>query len=131
MPRLRDSRSWEILRNVPATYFRLVKEVLSLRQKIVLARQTIHFLRRCLQNQVVPNFIRRKRLHELCGLPKENQQVLDIELRLLRAALRHKQDEMYAQLKKCEAKEDHCGRYLENHLWRSIVGGSILICNSI
>ena len=38
---------------------------------------------------------------------------------------------MYAQLKKCEAKEHHCAQYLEDRLWRRIVGGSLLICDSI
>ena len=61
MPRLIESRSWELLREVPAEFFRLVKEVLSLRQQIVLARQTIKLLRRCLQHRVVPNFIKKKR----------------------------------------------------------------------
>ncbi|KAJ1370592.1 hypothetical protein KIN20_032357 [Parelaphostrongylus tenuis] len=131
MPRLIDSRSWELLEDVPARFFRLTKEALSLRQKIVLARQCVKFLRRCIENRIVPNFIKRKRLHAICGVPEDSHRILEIELKVLCACLQIKQDNLYTMLKKCEAKEYYCDQYLEGNLWRRIVGGSKLVCESI
>ncbi|KAJ1352405.1 hypothetical protein KIN20_008732 [Parelaphostrongylus tenuis] len=107
------------------------KEALSLRQKIVLARQCVKFLRRCIEHQIVSNFIKRKRLHAICGVPEDSHRILDIEMKVLRACLRSKQDNLYAMLKKCATKEYYCDQYLEGNLWRRIVGGSKLICDSI
>ncbi|VDO77488.1 unnamed protein product [Heligmosomoides polygyrus] len=98
MPRFKESRTWLLLRDVPAQHYRLVKEALSLRQKIAITRQSIHFLRRCARNRVVPNFISRKRLHDVCGKPENDRRLKEIELRLLRAALRTKQDLLYSML---------------------------------
>ncbi|KAJ1369670.1 hypothetical protein KIN20_031183 [Parelaphostrongylus tenuis] len=131
MPRLIDSRSWELLEEVPARLFRLTKEALSLRQKTVLARQCVKFLRRCIQHRIVPNSVKRKRLHAICGVPEDSHRILDIEMKVLRACLRSKQDNLYAMLKKCAAKEYYCDQYLEGNLWRRIIGGSKLICDSI
>ena len=122
MLRFMDSRTWMLMNNVPATSFRLVKEILSLRQKIVSERQTIHFLRRCLQEHVMPNFISKKRIHEVCGLPKGSQHVKKIEQQLLRLALRSKQDHMYKLLSKCLYKEQCCVRYMPDRLSKRIVG---------
>ncbi|KAK6733756.1 hypothetical protein RB195_017488 [Necator americanus] len=131
MPRFIESRTWRLLRNVPARYHRLVREALSLRQKITVSRQSIHFLHRCLTHRVVPRFIDQKQLHALCGVPKNNRQLVDIQTRLLRTCLRAKQDELYANIKKCLSKELSCSRFLDERLWRRIVGGSISICDSI
>lgn len=54
-------------------------EALSLRQKVVLARQALHFLRRCQRNDVIPTFITSKKLHETCGLPKDDKKLRGIE----------------------------------------------------
>ncbi|VDP29226.1 unnamed protein product, partial [Heligmosomoides polygyrus] len=81
-----------------STLSTLVKEALSLRQKIAITRQSIHFLRRCARNRVVPSFISRKRLHDVCGEPENDRRLKEIELRLLRAALRTKQDLLYSML---------------------------------
>ncbi|KAK6763666.1 hypothetical protein RB195_024115 [Necator americanus] len=131
MPRFIESRTFQLLCNVPAEYYRLVKEALSLRQKIAAARQSIHFLNRCLHHSVTPNFIGQKRLHNLCGLPENSHQVRAIQQQLLRIVLKKKRDEMYAMIKKCTSKEQYCGQYLEDRLWKRIVDGSISICNSI
>ncbi|VDM59793.1 unnamed protein product [Angiostrongylus costaricensis] len=45
-------------------------------------------------------------------------------MELLPAALRSKQNEMFARMKKCATKEHFCALYLEDRLWRRIVGGS-------
>ncbi|EYC22110.1 hypothetical protein Y032_0018g3720 [Ancylostoma ceylanicum] len=42
-----------------------------------------------------------------------------------------KQDQMYAMMKKCISKEKHCAYHLGDRLWKSIVGGSISICDRI
>ncbi|EYC18662.1 hypothetical protein Y032_0026g1298 [Ancylostoma ceylanicum] len=131
MPRFTERRTWKLLQNVPAKYFRLVREALSLRQKIVSARQATHFLRRCLQHRLVPNFIGKKRLYETCGLPRDSQQTREIELHILRTAMKTKQDQMYTMLKKCVSKELYCERFLPSHLWRSITSESKSICDSI
>lgn len=132
MPRLIDSRSWDLLREVPSDYFRLVKEVLSLRQKITLARQNIHFLRRCIKHQVVPPFIQCRRvLDKLRVRPEDSQRLFEMEMRLLRDALRRKQDTMYSFLRKCEAKESSCERLLDPDLWKRIMDGSVFICDSL
>ncbi|KAK6756707.1 hypothetical protein RB195_014876 [Necator americanus] len=34
-------------------------------------------------------------------------------------------------IKKCTSKEQYCGQYLEDRLWKRIVDGSISVCNSI
>ncbi|KAJ1374457.1 hypothetical protein KIN20_037146 [Parelaphostrongylus tenuis] len=81
------------------------------------------FLRRCIQHRIVPNFIKRKRLHAICGVPEDSHRILDIEMKVLRACLRSKQDNLYAMLKKCAAKEYYCDQYLEVNLWRRIIGG--------
>ncbi|KAJ1371537.1 hypothetical protein KIN20_033504 [Parelaphostrongylus tenuis] len=52
-------------------------------------------------------------------------------MKVLRACLRSKQYNLYAMLKKCATKEYYCDQYLEGNLWRRIVGGSKLICDSI
>ncbi|KAK6057700.1 hypothetical protein COOONC_04742, partial [Cooperia oncophora] len=49
--------------------------------------------------------LRTKRLHEMCGVPKDSRRIQTIEQQLLRTALRTKRDQMYACLKKCVAKE--------------------------
>ncbi|EYB83018.1 hypothetical protein Y032_0345g3120 [Ancylostoma ceylanicum] len=131
MPRFQESRTWTLLRDVPANYFRLVREVLSLRQKIVSERQTTHFLHRCLRNNVIPNFIAKKRLNEICGLPKESRQLHEIELRILRTALKTKRDHLFSLLAKCLFKERCCERFLPDHLWRRIVGESKFVCDLI
>uniref|UniRef100_A0A0K0D255 Uncharacterized protein n=1 Tax=Angiostrongylus cantonensis TaxID=6313 RepID=A0A0K0D255_ANGCA len=79
----------------------------------------------------MPKFIKRKRLHEIYGQPEDSQQVRGIEMELLRAALRSKRNEMFSRKMKCVTKEQFCALYLEDQLWRRIVGGSILICDSI
>ncbi|KAJ1368259.1 hypothetical protein KIN20_029350 [Parelaphostrongylus tenuis] len=43
-------------------------------------------------------------------------------MKVLRASLRSKQDNLYAMLKKCAAKEYYCDQYLEGNLWRRIIG---------
>ncbi|KAJ1359455.1 hypothetical protein KIN20_018199 [Parelaphostrongylus tenuis] len=96
----------------------------------ILARQCVKFLRRCIQHRIVPNFIKQKRLHAICGVPEDSHQILDIEMKVLRVCLRSKQDNLHAMLKKCAAKEYYCDQYLEGNLWRRIVGGSKLICDS-
>ncbi|KAK6745282.1 hypothetical protein RB195_011792 [Necator americanus] len=131
MPRFIESRTWRLLRNVPARYHRLVREALSLRQKITVSRQSIHFLHRCLTHRVVPRFIDQKQLHVLCGVPKNNRQLVDIQTRLLRTCLRAKQDELHANIKKCLSKELSCSLFLDERFWRRTVGGSISICDSI
>ena len=131
MPRLIESRSWSILKLVPAEYFRLVKEVLSLRQKIVVTRQSIHFLRRCIHYHVIPSFITNKRLHDTCGLPKDSRQIKSIELQILKMALKTKRDQLYSCLMKCVAKENCCERFVPARLWRRIVGESRCICDYI
>ncbi|EYC35502.1 hypothetical protein Y032_1038g3464 [Ancylostoma ceylanicum] len=83
MPRFIESRTFQLLRDVPAEFFRLTNEALSLRQKIVATRQSIIFLDRCLHHRVIPNFIGRKRRHNLCGPPESDHQVKAIQLRLL------------------------------------------------
>ncbi|KAK6043683.1 hypothetical protein COOONC_18811, partial [Cooperia oncophora] len=87
------------------TVFRLVKEVLSLRQRIY---------------RLTPNFITNKRLHEMCGVPKDSRRIQTIEQQLLRTALRTKRDQMYACLKKCVAKEISCERIVPKRLWQRI-----------
>uniref|UniRef100_A0A7I4XT58 Reverse transcriptase domain-containing protein n=1 Tax=Haemonchus contortus TaxID=6289 RepID=A0A7I4XT58_HAECO len=131
MPRFRDSRTWRLLRNVPTQFQRLVKEVLSLRQKIVSVRQSIYFLRRCLDHRIVPNFISKKRLRDLLGSSKSDRKIFEIEMQLLRLALRTRRDHMFSMLKKCVSKEQCCARYLEDRLWKRIVGESKSICDSI
>ncbi|EYC34644.1 hypothetical protein Y032_0001g72 [Ancylostoma ceylanicum] len=131
MPRFTKSRTWQLLNKVLAEHYRLVKEALSLRQKIITARQSIHFLQGCLKNRIIPNFIKLKRLHDLCGIPKKNHRVQEIQLLLLRTCLRTKQDQVFAKIKKCVYKEKCCARYLEERLWKEIVSGSVSICNLI
>ncbi|KAJ1364590.1 hypothetical protein KIN20_024712 [Parelaphostrongylus tenuis] len=65
---------------------------------------------------------KRKRLHAICGVPEDSHRILDIEMKVLRACLRSKQDNLYAMLKKCAAKEYYCDQYLEGNLWRRIIG---------
>ncbi|EYC27489.1 hypothetical protein Y032_0009g757 [Ancylostoma ceylanicum] len=131
MPRFKDSRTWEVIREVPAQHFRLVKEVLSMRQKIVTIRQNIHFLRRCIQHRVIPHFVRSRKLHELCGHAEGSPKMLEIETKILRISLRNKQDQLFSLLKKCATKEKNCARYLEARLWKRIVGESMSICGCI
>ncbi|KAJ1353020.1 hypothetical protein KIN20_009560 [Parelaphostrongylus tenuis] len=58
------------------------------------SRQCLKFLRRCIQHRIVPNFIKRKRLHAICGVPEDSHRILDIEMKVLRACLRSKQDNL-------------------------------------
>ncbi|KAK6045202.1 hypothetical protein COOONC_17293, partial [Cooperia oncophora] len=76
-------------------------EVLSLRQKIVLSRQAIHFLHRCLRQKIIPNFIKQKKLDETLGKARGDQRLQALELHILRMALRSKRDYMYTLLNKC------------------------------
>ncbi|KAK6733435.1 hypothetical protein RB195_017274 [Necator americanus] len=55
MPRFKEGRTWDLFNDVSVNFFRLVKEVLLLRRKIVSERQAIHFLRRCLRCHVIPS----------------------------------------------------------------------------
>ncbi|EYC03141.1 hypothetical protein Y032_0095g2786 [Ancylostoma ceylanicum] len=122
MPRFKDGRTWDLIRSVAANCVRLVKEVLSLRQKIISERQCIHFLRRSLQHHVIPNFIAKKRLHEMCGLMKKSRQSRHIEEHILRTALKSKQGQMFSMLSKCVDKEHCCQRLVPDDLWKRIVG---------
>ncbi|KAJ1351963.1 hypothetical protein KIN20_008146 [Parelaphostrongylus tenuis] len=63
-----------------------------------------------------------ERLNAICGVPEDSHRILDIEMKVLRACLRSKQDNLYAMLKKCAAKDYYCDQYLEGNLWRRIVG---------
>ncbi|KAJ1359134.1 hypothetical protein KIN20_017785 [Parelaphostrongylus tenuis] len=56
-------------------------------------------------HRIVPNFIKRKRLHAICGVPEVSHRILDIKMKVIRACLRSKQENLYAMLKKCAAKE--------------------------
>lgn len=129
MLRFIDGRTWNILREVPANYSRLVMETLSLRQKIVLSRQGTHFLKRCLQHRVIPRFIKSKELHKLCGRTREDRQIREIELHILKVAIRSKQDHVYRLLNKCASM--CCQRFLPSPLWRRIVGESRGFCDLI
>ncbi|KAJ1346449.1 hypothetical protein KIN20_001229 [Parelaphostrongylus tenuis] len=132
MPRLVDSRSWDLLREVPDEHFRLVKEVLSLRQKITLARETCHFLRRCIKHHVIPPFIRRRRvLDELRIHPEDRPRLEEMEMRLLRTALRHKNSTMHTFMRRCDMLEADCSRCLEPSVWQRIMDGSSFICSSL
>uniref|UniRef100_A0A7I4XWM4 Reverse transcriptase domain-containing protein n=1 Tax=Haemonchus contortus TaxID=6289 RepID=A0A7I4XWM4_HAECO len=131
MPRLNDSRTLLLLNDVPANFFRLVKEALSLRQKIVVLKQTTHFLQRCLQHRAIPNFIKKKKLHEVCGLPVDSRQIQELQLRILRTALRSKRNQLFSSLNKCMSKDLCCERYLPVCHWKKIVGESKTICDSI
>ncbi|KAK6729786.1 hypothetical protein RB195_006688 [Necator americanus] len=94
------AKTVEHSKDVLANCSRLVKEVLSLRQKIVSERQTIHFLRRCQQHQVTPDLIANKRLHEISGVSKESRQMHNIEEQL-RMALKRRRDPMFSLFRKC------------------------------
>ncbi|EYC18151.1 hypothetical protein Y032_0028g1703 [Ancylostoma ceylanicum] len=85
-------------------------------QKVVAARQSIHFLRRCLQHRVIPSFIRSRKLYRVCGLSKDGRKVLELELKILRMSIKNKKDQMFTQLKRCAANEHNCARYLETSL---------------
>ncbi|KAJ1354786.1 hypothetical protein KIN20_011823 [Parelaphostrongylus tenuis] len=104
---------------------------LSAPQKIALARQCVKFLRRCIEHRVASNFIKRKRLYAICGVPEDSHRILQIEMKVLHACPRSKRDKMYALLKKCAAKEHSSDVYLEGNVRRRIVGRSKLICESV
>ncbi|VDM57583.1 unnamed protein product [Angiostrongylus costaricensis] len=76
----------------------------------------INFLRRCFQHRVALKFVKRRHLRETCGQLEYSQQVRGIEMELLRAALRIKQNEMFARMKKCATNEHFCALYLEDRL---------------
>ena len=130
MPRFYESRFFELLRNVPARFFRLVRETLSLRQKIVLIRQQIYFLHRCIRYKVIPNFIKDRNLEKLCGLPNRRK-VLNIHMRLLRISLQNKRNELFSILQKCAYKESYCVKYLDSNFWSKIVARSKSYCNNL
>ncbi|VDP62610.1 unnamed protein product, partial [Heligmosomoides polygyrus] len=104
-----------------SNFSRLVMEALSLRQKVVLARQALHFLRRCQRNDVIPTFITSKKLHETCGLPKDDKKLRGIENDILKMTIKSKQNHLYSLLLKCVSKEQSCERFLPDRLWRRIV----------
>ncbi|VDO19453.1 unnamed protein product [Heligmosomoides polygyrus] len=122
MPRFMESQKWSLLNDIPANFSRLVMEALSLRQKVVLARQALHFLRRCQRNDVIPTFITSKKLHETCGLPKDDKKLREIENDILKMTIKSKQNNLYSLLLKCVSKEQSCERFLPDRLWRRIVG---------
>ncbi|VDL76617.1 unnamed protein product [Nippostrongylus brasiliensis] len=95
-------------------------EVLSLRQKIIVTRQGLNFLRRCRHVGVIPNFIKREGIRDMGGNPKKDKMVRKIEMDVLKTAIRSKTDHLYSLLLKCQVKELHCERLLSCQLWRRI-----------
>uniref|UniRef100_A0A7I4Z2R7 Reverse transcriptase domain-containing protein n=1 Tax=Haemonchus contortus TaxID=6289 RepID=A0A7I4Z2R7_HAECO len=111
--------------------FRLVREALSLRQKVVLTRQSLLFLQRCKATEILPRFILNKQLGSVCGLPDKHPKIKNIYRSLLNVVIREKQHLLYSMLLKCEAKEESCRRLLSEEIWRRIEGESKRLCDLI
>uniref|UniRef100_A0A7I4YGZ9 Unconventional myosin-Ie n=1 Tax=Haemonchus contortus TaxID=6289 RepID=A0A7I4YGZ9_HAECO len=129
MPRFKERQTWRLLQNVPPYVFRLVREALSLRQKVVLTRQSLLFLKRCKATEILPRFIQNKQLGSVCGLPDKHPRIKNIYRSLLNVVIREKQHLLYSMLLKCEAKEESCRRLLSEEIWRRIEGESKRLCD--
>ncbi|VDO95974.1 unnamed protein product [Heligmosomoides polygyrus] len=62
-----------------------------------------------------------KKLHETCGLPKDDKKLHEMENDILKMTIKSKQNHLYSLLLKCVPKEQSCERLLPDRLWRRIV----------
>ncbi|EYC30712.1 hypothetical protein Y032_0004g1726 [Ancylostoma ceylanicum] len=131
MPRFYDSRTWNILDQVPPSLFSLVRGALSLRQKVVITTQSLAFLKRCRTTDLLPNFVRNKKIGEVCNLPEDHPKIRKIYRSILSTVIKQKQHVLYSSLLKCVAKEEACRRYMDAQSWKRIEGASRRICDSI
>uniref|UniRef100_A0A7I4YFD5 Reverse transcriptase domain-containing protein n=1 Tax=Haemonchus contortus TaxID=6289 RepID=A0A7I4YFD5_HAECO len=131
MPRLKQERSWRLFDEVPPNLFSLVREAVSLRQKVVATRQSLKFLQRCRTTGMLPRFIFNKKIGSTCGLSEDHPKITSIYRSILSAVIKEKQRILYSSLLKCISKERACQRLLRDQTWRRIEGESRRICNSI
>ncbi|EYB90288.1 hypothetical protein Y032_0222g2647 [Ancylostoma ceylanicum] len=131
MPRFKDERTWKLLQDVPPNLFALTREALSLRQQVVAVRQSLIFLQRCKRTNIMPSFIKNKKIETICNLPDNDPRITSVYQSILNIVIKEKQCKLYSSLLKCNAKELACKRLLPSHLWRRIEGGSRLICDSV
>ncbi|XGW35820.1 hypothetical protein V3C99_019196 [Haemonchus contortus] len=131
MPRLKQERSWRLFDEVPPNVFSLVREAVSLRQKVVATRQSLKFLQRCRTTGVLPRFISNKKIGATCNLSEDYPMITTIYRSILSVVIKEKQRVLYSSLLKCVSKERACQRLLQDQTWRRIEGESRKICNSI
>ena len=129
MPRFYERRTWNLLEQVPPNLFTLVRGALSLRQKVVIARQSLIFLKRCRATGLLPQFIRNKKLGSTCCLPENHPKIIGIYKTILGTAIKQKQYVIFSSLKKCERKEEACRRLMNPQQWRRIESASKGICD--
>ena len=131
MPRFEERRTWKLLSDVPPNMFFLVREALSLRQRIVRLRQSIIFLQRCKKNNVLPRFVSRMRIGAACGISDQSPKIRNVYKSILDIVIKERQQQLYSSLLKCRSKEASCQRYLSVTVWKRIEKGSKTICDDI
>ena len=120
MPRFEERRTWKLLSDVPPNMFLLVREALSLRQRIVRLRQSIIFLQRCKKNNVLPRFVSRMRIGAACGISDQSPKIRNVYKSILDIVIKERQHQLYSSLLKCRSKEASCQRYLSVTVWKRI-----------
>ncbi|EYC13382.1 hypothetical protein Y032_0044g958 [Ancylostoma ceylanicum] len=122
MPRFKTERTWELLQDVPPKMFVLTREALSLRQQVVAVRQSLFFLQRCKKTNIMPAFIKNKKIGAICNLPDNDPKITNVNRSILSIVIKEKQRKLYSTLLKCNAKEMACRRLLPEDVWRRIEG---------
>ena len=131
MPRFYNQKTCDLIQDVPPHLFFLVREALALRQRVVVARQSLHFLKRCRSTNLFPSFITNKRLGRMFKLEEDHPMIRKLYKSMLGVAIKRKQYIPHSALLMCNSKEEACRRLLGDTSWRRIESGSRHICDTL